>query len=376
MANQSHQIGQQQPQPAPAGAIFRPGTSGRPLASAADSSPPTYSSDYSVKGKLSRPHEASYDCFASSLSVATPAGPLRPDPTSPEPARGLAAAPVHLIIKMLALELLLVFLIESQNFLQRRPIASGLGGPEPLERLNPTGPTTWLLVLALYYLVASLTFWLLAQLLQLNGQLASSTSACSSSARSDQQQRQQQQVYGPAGPLRPLAAANLYGQHASASPTSSFSSSPRALAAEASSAAALGRLEADSARLYLALNQTGTGPAPPERPRFAGRAECLRGLSQSRALCWGLVHLGPLLAAAGLGLLSLERAQSINQLAYTSTSGAQLALWPLLVDASWTLPLGLLLYALPAVSVPMDPMNIRHPIPSGEMLISPAASEQ
>lgn len=85
------------------------------------------------------------------------------------------SVPIHLVVQLLALELLLVLLVESQNYLQRMQSRRGLAafrgyaGPVPEDPvLEPIGLVTWVLVLTLYYLVASVFTWLASQLLELN----------------------------------------------------------------------------------------------------------------------------------------------------------------------------------------------------------------
>lgn len=94
--------------------------------------------------------------------------------------------PIHLIVQLFLLELIIVLLVESQNYLERRTRHEHLLNPTwswqtaqslqpnfvvsvpPSEQLNPIGSITWLLVLTFYYLIAAITCWLAGQLLKLN----------------------------------------------------------------------------------------------------------------------------------------------------------------------------------------------------------------
>lgn len=101
------------------------------------------------------------------------------------------SVPIHLIVQLLALELIVILLVESQDYLQRMQatrrgmllrqhqqqslqssLLYGSGVPasehqgDPM--LDPIGLITWTLMLTFYYLIASIFTWLMGQLLELN----------------------------------------------------------------------------------------------------------------------------------------------------------------------------------------------------------------
>lgn len=314
---------------------------------------PTYSaSDYTFGHKLKLPEAPD--------SAASSTAPLS------------LKLPTHLLVQMLALQLLLVLLVESQNCLQR----AGFRAATPPYRqwpdeaaLPPVGTPTWLLVLALYYLTTALTCWLMGQLIRLNLSLSSSLSAASgarqrplrssastsSSAASDKsaQSRAGQSAVNPsAGSMYTSARSNnvtclaqsqLAQLNSSTSPTSSFSSiNGHSIERQL----ALSRLE-DSAQLY--------GQLAAEGPR--GRRALTRLLEERAPAELLVVHALPLLATLTVAWLSAARSHALNALTYTSSLGAQLAFWPLLVDASAT-PFSALLYYGPSVSFQLVSLSV------------------
>lgn len=91
--------------------------------------------------------------------------------------------PIHVLVQLLTLQLLLVLLVESQNYLQRNRSSSTasyllttlltnesapITNVQQQSMLNSIGTITWLVVLILYYLIASVFFWLIGHLLKLN----------------------------------------------------------------------------------------------------------------------------------------------------------------------------------------------------------------
>lgn len=99
------------------------------------------------------------------------------------------SVPIHLVVQLLALQLIVILLVESQNYLQRmqnrrsaslmmtfRQQQNGGGliyGPTNEQQqldptLDPIGLITWSFLLAFYYLIASIFGWLASQLLEIN----------------------------------------------------------------------------------------------------------------------------------------------------------------------------------------------------------------
>lgn len=99
--------------------------------------------------------------------------------------------PIHLVVQLFILELLIVLLVESQNYLERGLRNSNLlfnstlnwqtaqffhpelvvatpPPPQQSDQFNPIGFVTWFLVVTLYYLIATITCWLAGQLIKLN----------------------------------------------------------------------------------------------------------------------------------------------------------------------------------------------------------------
>lgn len=99
--------------------------------------------------------------------------------------------PIHLVVQLFILELLIVLLVESQNYLERgsgsrdanlsynatlywrtaqsyNPESAFATRPPQSYQLNPIGFITWFLVVTLYYLIAAITCWLAGQLIKLN----------------------------------------------------------------------------------------------------------------------------------------------------------------------------------------------------------------
>lgn len=381
----------------------------------------------------------------------------------------LALVPLHLVAKLLALQLLLLVLIESQTILQqnvqlaRRAFlqnsllapASLMAGPladqqqqqQPPAPLNPVGLVTWLTVFAFYYLALSLLCWLLAQLIQLNGFLARKLAEAAGPLKRARASYPPGQMTGGSGAI--YQAQNRYGQcqllsgangsaaaaavnhqnrhqhQSGSSPTlSTFSSS---LANELGPADhqrlyatnqrqqqqqqlfAAGHQKAGLEALYGARscqhnggagsnsnnsnttsnntktsNNTSTSTSnnnngnnnnnrnlyAPDRSKYRpGRRwrQRLTRLATSPRLNWALINVGPLLLAGALVWLAQERAQALNQLAYTSTYASQLAYWPLLCfDVGlWLSASSVHLCWLPSVSVflllpPSCPPPSRH----------------
>lgn len=398
-----------------------------PAANCSDQTTPTYSSsDYSLALQASKTRlEQQQFGFG---AVVEPLRSLFP----PNKSSRRLIFPIHLIVQLFALELLIVFLVESQNYLQRPTrisqhahLLNMSAGWQPAQffqfaqmqhqentfpasssdQLNPIGWFTWLLVLALYYLIASVTCWLFGQLLKLNLSLLSQhwhlkhlASSCSpsssgsSSAASDKsiqygatnstaisssanpapvsiysQQQQQNHQRLPTSNLYG-GANSCYGQYntnnntsnqrqlnnlqSSTSPTSSFSSTGNQSMSDPNTA--LSRLEADSNRLY-GEPFTLRLAAQANKKGSSKHAELISPLKSSLIklsldkLYLFVVHILPILSVLVIGFLSTSKSDTLNALTYTTSSAFQLAHWPLLVEFSST-PFAVILYYVPSVS--------------------------
>lgn len=298
--------------------------------------------------------------------------------------------PAHLLVQLLAVQLLVVLLVESQNYFLRRSSARNLLLAEMHEQpevaTEPIGAPTWTAVLALYYLIASITCWLAVKLTWLNLSLAPQClrGACSRLL---------------CAPLGECPGAGLDQR----SPVSSGSLSRAALAADGSSGApsldgcdkqygiatnssagtpatgnaistssiyapnqqqqqqqafqvGAGRSAAELQRLQSSISPSSSFASSSvlgdTNQRHSGRLGAgLRALA-SRLAHLSLVHLLPVLLAGLIGWLSSARAAKLNNQLYTSQASpmSQLACWPLLVDASWPYLAGLIYYG-PSVSI-------------------------
>jgi len=430
-------------------------------------SSPTYSSNYSAALATNK---AKLEAEKMDTSSSAPF-PFKLSPRTMETATAAAAAasrrptrltvPIHLFGQLLALQLLLVLLVESQNYNQRtRPPASQLFQPDlslsfapnpGADQLRPIGAITWILVCLLYYLIAAFNCWLLAQLVELNvaifeeetrqsGQMAAAASSYSSSSSNGgssgasdksiqygatnstvlsssanqvsssiygQRQQQQQMVvnanfYGAPSACYGQAGHNYGGQRqhsvggvpisagpqSSTSPTSSFSSAGRQSADQQT---ALGRLE-DSARLYgqppvslLSRQHQNQHQHQHQRKHRQRQSSPYASTLLERLLDpWGLqgpvlnslvVHGLPLALVALVAWLSSGKAQLLNSLLYTTTFGAQLASWPLLVDSSYP-TFSKLLYYGPIVSISPPPSVWIDRLPSEQLQASQLDSTQ
>lgn len=298
--------------------------------------------------------------------------------------------PINILIQMIAVQLLIVVLVESQSPLgswrkqqqptntwrhhySHQPSAARLNGglfqiDEPTEALNPIGAITYTLVWALIYLQATLAFWLLDQFIQ----LALMATAASRGLSCNKQQRQQRHtqandwheprpLFGPT-PSHP--DCNVYGsatqqqqQQIAISPASS--SSYGALTTSASSSQQQQQQQQQSA-IYLCRNGqvnpargyvSTTNSKRPMICKTSSLVVYLSAVCRSEAFRWILVHAMPAIASTTIVWFASERgALWLNSSAYTLNGYlAQLAYWSLLLDASMG-PLGALLYSLPTVS--------------------------
>lgn len=365
VANQSHQAATRR------SATTTTTTTTSQLSSSVDQSP-TYSTsndDYSsalaiTKNKLMSTINGDYD-FAQQATG-----------TSRKPrqqARESLVVPMKLVGQLLFLQLLVLLLVESQNYLARNlplrqllslQVSNFYGEPalvdtKAQEQLNPIGWLTYLVVFGLYYLISTLTCWLLGQLLKLNGCLG----------RQQRKLSGHSNVVGPADKQTYLAAAaatahqgpliNNYQQqqhHSSTSPTSSSSyqsSSSAGQGEQASSALYQHHHHLQTKQVMLPAQLASRG-ASTSASQLDGDLWLTR-MCLSQQVQWTLTNLAPLLISAAMLYLSCcwpdSLSQQINLQTYTSSFGSQLAFWPLLVDSSWTLPMGLLLFLLPSVSI-------------------------
>lgn len=379
---------------------------------AADSSPTYSSSDYSAtlantKSKLE--HEAfggslmqpSNAVLAARTGACNSQNKIRP-----------FQVPIKLIVHLFAIQLLVVLLVESQNY-PPRPMVDLHLRPDgswdfrnqsirPVDQILPTiGLVTTCLVLALYYFVASFTCWLAAKLVGLNLRLfrlnslvtgstksihgyqlsSSSTSASSTSSTGGEgsdkltqyggatttststspnavatiyggmrQQQQQHQVYG-----------NGYGQNGQngqplgVSPTSSFDSSAAVTAAATAveqqriyGRPHLAHLAGNSHLRHLSYSSNHHHKRGNHFTRILGSLCSLSSSSTTCSLLWTIENILPLAITSLIGWLSLKESQAINALAYVTSRSAQLNTWPLLVDCGST-GLAIILYYLPVV---------------------------
>lgn len=322
------------------------------------------------------------------LLVAGGLQPERPAHCPTEERRSAhLSVPVHLLVQLLALQLLLVLLVESQNYFSWRPLPAP--STDQSGSFEPIGASTWLAVVALYYLIASITCWLAVRLAELNlslsplcpvvcqrmlgsrGEPTDAHSPASSSSLSramlaegsseapsldDKSQAQySSSATGNAISTSSIYAANANQQRAheappgrlqaSISPGSSFSSST-------------GDHNLHRHLHHLALANHGARLARPELEPVS------LGLLAARLARLALTHLLPVVLAALVGWLTAGRAAKLNALLYTSQGGpmSQLAYWPLLVDASWPYLAGLIYYG-PSVSVSRPPRALQREQP-------------
>lgn len=163
-----------------------------------DQTSPTYSSsDYSVALQASKIKLEQQQQQQQQRQLTNPSGlfPSRLSTCSVSQLLKQLTFPIHLIVQLFVLELLIVLLVESQNYLERRtarhahlllnstttaspswnwqtsqfmqPLDFIVAVP-PSDQLTPIGLITWLLVITLYYLIAAITCWLAGQLIRLN----------------------------------------------------------------------------------------------------------------------------------------------------------------------------------------------------------------
>lgn len=329
--------------------------------------------------------------------------------------------PINLLIQLIATQLLIVLLIESQSLLgswRKRALvaqqtrahllfqldtslaAGGGGGLEPQDAItNPIGPLTYALVWALIYLQATLAFWLLGRFVQLatlalasasSGKVAASKSSArpsslaangkhpyvvveprppllnnthsAAAAQSSLGQANDVHVYNQQQQQRQYQAAGILAGAAAISPASSSSYGALTSASSNAMAAAAQQQQQQQPQLpppppqsiYLCNNNVGrcySASSKALATTTTTTTSSLVAVCQSDAFRWILVHAMPAIASSVIVWLACDReAAWINASAYTLNGYfAQLAYWPLLVDACIG-PLGSLLYSMPTVS--------------------------
>lgn len=302
--------------------------------------------------------------------------------------------PIHLMVKLFAIQLLLILLVESQTyfirpfrfpFITQISKSAAHGGAK---LTPPIGRSTWLLITLLYYLIASVTCWLFSQFIRLNMTFFSYRNLVSSSDTRSRQLRSAC-LFGSGGasisdqnsalPGGESTSSSDGSDHSDKTHTSHYDNSSASVVALAQSGAnPVGaticnpRSNQTAAAIYGGLQNcyatTGNGHvcspgssvySSIEHPRH--QLQHLRKLSSSSSYPnseqavglahFGLVHLAPIVMSLIQLWFSSGSASTtaINELTYVTSFGLQLASWPLLIEATW-LQFSLLLYAGPIVS--------------------------
>lgn len=276
------------------------------LVSAATTTTTTASSSSPTYGNA---HEAAF------AAVAAASEPLAAASSGDVPARksaggGNVRVQVSLLAHLLALELLLVLLVESQNALLDEASPDDAAG-----EWDFMGAGAWLCVLALYYLIAHVYMWLLGELLRACRSYAAAPNCLVASDDSDDWLKRahafpaahsQQQIYGS-------SACHHYGGDSAGSPS--------------------------------------TAAAPTECCRYNNSLSALANSAAADAGAWrALKLLGPAALSLGTWLCYSPLTRQLNELAYVRSLAAQISYWPLLV-AQITWPSACVLaYCAPLVS--------------------------
>lgn len=332
---------------------------------------------------------------ASSLGVINGGGGAScPTTSSSNQFKRQFQVPIHILVQLLALQLLVILLVESQNYIHDMGSAAANSqhvdpttawmpaAAAALASKNPIGPITWLLVLALYYLIGCLTFWLMGQLVKLNLNLASlslatqppgcsswwpnnnnrtgsSTSSSASSSSSSTNKQQQQQQHQLASIFAPSSISSTQSRD---SPTDSTD----------------GVKYGGGQTIYGAGQRTmnlyggghpsvfyGTTSGLQQQSLANNNSNTNQGYSSSAGNLLGYLlnpsiskpiqlivcHLCPCIFVTFIVWLSAPRVAWFNSLTYTTSFGLQFAYWPLLVDLiGATTAQSTLLYYIPAVS--------------------------
>lgn len=243
---------------------------------------------------------------------------------------GHVKVPYYIYIQLFILQLLMVFLVESQNYFSKnsRSYSASLCQQQPEQLVNPIGLITWAVVLVLYYLILSLTCWLLGQLIKLNLRLVTASSAS---------QRNRASLYGTgngAVVARNVYGSNVYNQQLSTiSPSSSsYSSAENGQQQQQQSNYTLQRGQ-PPAELLMKSHATG-------QVRAKSSTGCLSALIcgnkylNDKMIDLLFIHFLPVLATIAILYLNWNVSQAINYYFYTLSYGSQLAYWPLLVELS------------------------------------------
>lgn len=304
--------------------------------------------------------------------------------------------PGHLCAHLLLLQVLIIGLVLSQSYHERvkqQQLSQGFAPSVGGNQLDPIGAATWCLAGALFYLLAAVLCWLVAQLVQLNLNLWSALRAmrqqqqqhCASTLASNrlqmitqQQQQHQSSDASSAASTSPetgdaatttssaqatQSQANVYGQQLlhhnnnSATSVNPFSG-PAASAGSSQLSSPYGSAQDAAPRgatsLYGQQLQAFKPLASQQLQLQSSSSSTNFGRTISQLL---ISHLVPVVLTLGyvwFGPSGARKALQINDIAYVGSLAGQLASWPLLVDASATLFAGLV---FGTTSVSWKPIN-------------------